>query len=132
MDIQTLQIADIELPPGMEKLRDVAYDLWWSWSPLATRLFAWIDPDHWRQYHNPVQLLINVEPHQWARLLGDPEFRKTYEGVIQAWEEYRARPAWFSNGESFGGPIAYFSMEFGVHESLGVYSGGLGVLSGDH
>ena len=57
--IPTLQVADIELPPEMERLRDLAYDLWWSWSPQATRLFTWIDPDHWRRYHNPVQLLIN-------------------------------------------------------------------------
>jgi starch phosphorylase len=133
MEIKTLQIADIELPPGMERLRDLAYDLFWSWSPLATRLFAWIDPDHWRLYHNPVQLLINVEPHQWARLLADPEFRRTYEAVIQAMDAYRARPHWFAPlEESFPGPIAYFSMEFGIHESLGMYSGGLGVLSGDH
>ena len=69
--IPTLQIADIELPEGMERLRDLAYDLWWSWSPLATRLFTWIDPDHWRRYHNPVELLINVEPHHWIRLLSD-------------------------------------------------------------
>ena len=79
MNIRTLQIADIELPSEMERLRDLAYDLWWSWSPQATRLFAWIDPDHWRRYHNPVQLLINVEPQQWARLLSDAEFRRTYE-----------------------------------------------------
>ena len=76
MQIRTIQIADIELPHEMERLRDLAYDLWWSWSPQATRLFAWIDPDHWRRYHNPVQLLINVEPQQWARLLADTEFRR--------------------------------------------------------
>jgi starch phosphorylase len=131
--IPTLQIADIELPREMERLRDLAYDLWWSWTPQATRLFAWIDPEHWRRYHNPVQLLINVEPHQWARLLGDPEFRHTYESVIAALDEYRARPRWFSQyAEPLRGPIAYFSMEFGLHESLGIYSGGLGVLAGDH
>jgi starch phosphorylase len=133
MEIRTLQIADIELPPGMERLRDLAYDLWWSWSPQATRLFAWIDPDHWRRYHNPVQLLINVEPHQWARLLGDLEFRRAYEAVVQALDAYRARARWFAqHAERLPGPVAYFSMEFGIHESLGVYSGGLGVLSGDH
>ena len=94
-DIATLQVADIELPPEMERLRDLAYDLWWSWSPQATRLFTWIDPDHWRRYHNPVQLLINVEPHHWYRLLGDPEFRRTYESVIHSLDAYRARPRWF-------------------------------------
>src|SRR5437762_6934668 len=131
--IATLQVADIELPPEMERLRDLAYDLWWSWSPQATRLFTWIDPDHWRRYHNPVQLLINVEPHHWNRLLADPEFRRTFDAVIHALDAYRARPRWFDEQVgSLPGPIAYFSMEFGIHESLGVYSGGLGVLSGDH
>ncbi len=133
MHIRTIHIADIELPKEMERLRDLAYDLWWSWSPQATRLFAWIDPDHWRRYHNPVQLLINVEPQQWARLLADSEFRRTYESVIQALDGYRAQPGWLSEQvNALGGPVAYFSMEFGIHESLGVYSGGLGVLSGDH
>ena len=133
MDIPTLHIADIELPPEMHHLRSLAYDLWWSWSTQATRLFAWIDPDHWRRYHNPVELLINVEPHQWARLLSDPEFRQTYEGVVLAHDAYRQRRRWFGERyPEFQGPIAYFSMEFGLHESLGVYSGGLGVLAGDH
>jgi starch phosphorylase len=133
MPPRTLQVADIELPPEMERLRDLAYDLWWSWSPQATRLFTWIDPDHWRRYHNPIQLLINVEPHHWSRLLADPEFRRTYEAVVQSLDAYRAQPRWFEQTVgTLKGPIAYFSMEFGLHESLGVYSGGLGVLSGDH
>jgi starch phosphorylase len=133
MQIRTLQVADIELPAGMERLRDLAYDLWWSWSPQATRLFAWIDPDHWKRYHNPVQLLINVEPHQWARLLSDPEFLKTYQAVIESLDAYRGKPRWFDQyAERMSGPVAYFSMEFGIHESLGIYSGGLGVLAGDH
>jgi starch phosphorylase len=133
MDIRTLQIADIELPPQMERLRDLAYDFWWSWSPQATRLFAWIDPEHWRRYHNPVQLLINVEPHQWARLLGDQEFVRAYEAAIAALDAYRGRPRWFAqSGHALTGPVAYFSMEFGIHESVGIYSGGLGVLAGDH
>ena len=131
--IPTLQIADIQLPEGMDRLRELAYDLWWSWSPLATRLFTWIDPDHWRRYHNPVELLINVEPHHWIRLLSDSEFRHAHEAVIHALDAYRARPRWYEQqGAPLPGPVAYFSMEFGLHESLGVYSGGLGVLAGDH
>ena len=90
----------------MERLRDLAYDLWWSWSPAATRLFTWIDPDHWRRYHNPVQLLINVEPHHWERLLADPEFRRAYDAVIQALDAYRSRARWFDQhaGSSSPGP----------------------------
>jgi starch phosphorylase len=133
LTIPTLQIADIELPPGMERLRELAYDLWWSWSPAATRLFTWIDPDHWRRYHNPVELLINVEPQHWHRLLSDPEFVQTYAAVIAALDQYRTSERWWArHQEALRGPVAYFSMEFGLHESLGVYSGGLGVLAGDH
>ena len=133
MNLRTLQIADIELPADVERLRDLAYDLWWSWSPAATRLFAWIDPEHWRRYHNPVQLLINVEPAHWMRLLSDPEFRRAFDLVIQDLDAYRSRPRWFEQAsQALPGAVAYFSMEFGIHESLGTYSGGLGVLSGDH
>jgi glycogen phosphorylase len=133
MNIPTLQVADIVLPPEVERLRDLAYDLWWSWTPAATRLFTWIDPDHWRRYHNPVQLLINVEPHHWDRLLADPEFRRAYDAVVNALDAYRSRKRWFDQaGHELSGPIGYFSMEFGINESLGVYSGGLGILAGDH
>ena len=133
MEIRTLAVADIELPPGMERLRELAYDLVWSWLPAAGRLFAWIDPEHWRRYHNPVELLINVEPQHWQQLLQDGEFRRAYEQAIQAFDAYHAKRRWFAErGLSLPGPVAYFSMEFGLHESLGVYSGGLGVLSGDH
>jgi starch phosphorylase len=133
VEIPTLHVADIELPPVLERLRDLAYDLWWSWSPAATRLFTWIDPDHWRRYHNPVELLINVEPRQWDRLLGDAEFRRAYEQVVADLDTYRARERWFTRrAEELRGPVAYFSTEYGLHACLGVYSGGLGVLSGDH
>jgi starch phosphorylase len=133
LTIPTLPIADIELPPGMERLRELAYDLWWSWSPAATRLFTWIDPDHWRRYHNPVELLINVEPQHWVRLLSDPEFVQTYHTVIAALDHYKSSERWWvQHQDALRGPVAYFSMEFGLHESLGVYSGGLGILAGDH
>src|SRR5215207_7213093 len=113
MHIQTLQIADIELPHDVERVRELAYDLWWSWSPQATRLFTWIDPDHWRRYHNPVQLLINVEPQHWQRLVADPEFRRTYDTVMESLDAYRARTRWFEQHKGeIAGPVAYFSMEF--------------------
>ena len=91
--IPTLQVADIELPARVERLRDLAYDLWWSWSPPATRLFTWIDPDHWRRYHNPVELLINVEPHQWQRLLSDPEFVRASNAATPDTDGMSRRPS---------------------------------------
>ncbi len=133
MDIRTLHIADMDLPPAVERLRDLAYDLSWSWSHEAIRLFAWIDSQHWRQYRNPVELLINVERRQWPQLLADPQFVHAYEDAIRRLDEGRARRRWFHDVAGRpAGPVAYFSMEFGIHESLGVYSGGLGVLAGDH
>jgi starch phosphorylase len=133
MNIRTLPTADIELPPSLERLRELAYDYWWSWSPIAQRLFARIDPPTWRRYHNPVQLLLNVEPQQWMRLLSDPEFVALYEDTVAALDAYHADGTWFeTNAPQIKGPVAYFSMEFGIHESLGIYSGGLGVLAGDH
>jgi starch phosphorylase len=110
-DIRTLPTADIELPPSLERLRDLAYDYWWSWSPVAGRLFSRIDPVAWRRYRNPVQLLINVEPQQWMRLLSDPEFERLYGETIASLDEYRAQPSWFEeNAPQIRGPVAYFSM----------------------
>lgn len=133
LPLSTLQIADIDLPPEVERLRDLAYDLWWSFNPKASRLFAWIDPEHWRRYHNPVELLINVDPHTWVALLKDPEFLEAYRQAIESLDASRSAHRFMDDAPGFlPGPVAYFSMEFGLHESLGMYSGGLGVLAGDH
>lgn len=133
LQIPTLQIADIDLPQEVERLRDLAYDLWWSFNPKASRLFAWIDPEHWRRYHNPVELLINVDPHKWVGLLKDNEFLEAYAHAIESLDASRgARKFMDDQPGLLPGPVAYFSMEFGLHESLGMYSGGLGVLAGDH
>ncbi len=133
LNVPTLQIADIDLPPEVERLRDLAYDLWWSFNPKASHLFAWIDPEHWRRYHNPVELLINVDPHKWVGLLKDHEFLEAYTQAIEALDASRsARRFMDDQPDLIPGPVAYFSMEFGLHESLGMYSGGLGVLAGDH
>ncbi len=133
LQVPTLQIADIDLPPEVERLRDLAYDLWWSFNPKASRLFAWIDPEHWRRYHNPVELLINVDPHKWVGLLKDTEFIEAYSQSIESLEASRNARRFMDDRPGFlPGPVAYFSMEFGLHESLGMYSGGLGVLAGDH
>ena len=133
LHVPTLQIADIDLPQEVLRLRELAYDLWWSFNPKASRLFGWIDPEHWRRYHNPVELLINVDPHKWIALLRDPEFLEAYRQAIDSLDASRgARKFMDEHSGLLPGPVAYFSMEFGLHESLGMYSGGLGVLAGDH
>ena len=135
-DIPTVPVADIEIPPELSRLADLAYNLWWTWTPRARRLFATIDPIRWRRYHNPVELLINVEPRRWGPLLLDPTFTREYNAVIDELDRYLAGVdrSWFRQAHAGygGGPVAYFSTEYGWHESLGIYSGGLGVLSGDH
>jgi starch phosphorylase len=129
-------LADIELPREVSRLRDLAYNLWWSWNPHARRMFSHINPALWAMYRNPVELLINIEPHHWESLLEDDVFVSMYRAVIREFDAYmKGGPTtWFSrNYPAYeGGPFVYFSTEFGFHESLRTYSGGLGILSGDH
>ena len=113
----------------------MAYNLWWTWSPEAHLLFHSIDPDRWVHYRNPIELLVDLEPERWHRVQSNPAFIRDYRGLIERFDSYVApeEPTWFqktypANG---AGPIAYFSTEFGWHECLQIYSGGLGVLSGD-
>ena len=131
-----LQVAEIELPRELEKLYDLAYNLWWTWSRPARQLFAEIDPATWALYRNPVQLLIGLDERHRETLRASETFLARAAAVISAFERYMAGAvsAWFPRRfpDYPGGPVAYFSMEYGVHDSLAVYSGGLGVLSGDH
>ncbi len=133
--IPRLHIADIDLPREVAKLYDLAYNLWWSWSPRARALFNQIDSRAWALYRNPVQLLINFDRTHWQSRLEDDSFVAAYRQVTQAFERYTAEPAetWFARRfPEARGTIAYFCMEFGLHQSLRLYSGGLGVLAGDH
>jgi starch phosphorylase len=99
-------------------------------------MFSHINPALWAMYRNPVELLINIEPHHWESLLEDDIFLSLYRNVVHEFDAYMKEGAltWFTkNYPAYeGGPFVYFSTEFGFHESLRTYSGGLGVLSGDH
>jgi starch phosphorylase len=134
--IRTRPTARIEIPLQFSRLRDMAYNLWWTWSPRAHKLFYSIDPDRWVHYRNPIELLVDLDPERWHRLQGDPAFIRAYRHVIERFDSYVApeEPTWFERHHSRydAGPVAYFSTEFGWHECLQIYSGGLGVLSGDH
>ena len=135
VEVPYVPVGDIELPPEFGKLYELAYNLWWAWTPHAQELFALIDGVAWRMYRNPVQLLINVEPGRWQQLLDDEVFTSAYASVIQAFEQYRNGAAtWYSrqHPDYSGAPVAYLSMEYGLHSCLPFYAGGLGVLSGDH
>jgi len=114
----------------LRDLHELAYNLWWSWDSEATALWAEIDPLRWeRDRHNPITLLRDVEPERWAELAGDQDFVSRVAGVTERFRAYLAAPTWCPEDVP---KVAYYSMEFGLHESLRLYSGGLGVLAGDH
>jgi starch phosphorylase len=126
--------APFHLPPKLEGLRRLAYNVWWSWHPRARILFSRIDAGAWARYRNPIPVLSG--PVAWEQLLDNPAFMAEYESILREFDHYMSNGTdhWFARryGERLDGPIAYFCAEYGFHESLGIYSGGLGVLAGDH
>ena len=132
--IGTLPPATLRIPAQLEGLQRLAYNLYWSWHPRVRALFSRIDRDTWRRTRNPVPVL--QVPRDWSELLDDPDFMVEYRTLLSAFDRYMANGSnhWFSrhHGNELSGPIAYFCAEFGLHESLSIYSGGLGVLAGDH
>ena len=134
-EIQTRPLARIEVPVQFSRLRDIAYNLWWSWSPQAQALFDMIDHTHWLHYRSPIEVLIDLEPERWYVLQNDTEFVRAYRALVAEFDAYMVpeQSTWFQRQfPDTPGPVAYFSTEFGWHESLQSYSGGLGILSGDH
>ena len=121
---------------GLSRLSELAFNLWWSWKPEARQLFETIDPTLWRlSHHNPVKLLQDVKPDRLTNLTNDPAFVRQYSAVLKAYEQYMSRDGtWFSRQYPQWNDltIAYFSAEFGLHNSVPIYSGGLGILAGDH
>jgi len=123
------------LPLPLENLRAIAHNIWWAWEPLARELFVRIDPDLWEEVHgNPIELLSRVGQARLDELAADDAFIATLEATHAQFLRYMSREGWFTKRfpEAASGRIAYFSMEYGLHQSLPIYSGGLGVLAGDH
>jgi glycogen phosphorylase len=123
------------MPARISRLPELALDLWWTWNPAAREVFRRLDYTLWRQTaHNPVLMLRNVPPDSLAHAPNDPDFLRVYDAAIDALD--RARTArdtwWLRHFPGNPGPIAYFSAEFALHQSLAIYAGGLGVLAGDH
>lgn len=119
------------------KLVSLAGNLWWSWHPEVVTLFRDLDPVRWRQLdHNPIALLSEMTPEQVAERAGQMAMYTRINQAYRRMKEYLAdtRSTWGAReaGVLASKPVAYFSAEFGIHESVPVYSGGLGVLSGDH
>ncbi|MGH3634054.1 MAG: alpha-glucan family phosphorylase, partial [Mycobacterium sp.] len=125
------------LPDRLAALEQLSTNLRWCWENSTRDLFAAIDPALWEQCgHDPVALLGAVSPARLDELAGDPGFVGRLDGLAADLTDYLTRPLWYQQQQSEGAAmpsgIAYFSMEFGVAEVLPNYSGGLGILAGDH
>ncbi len=123
------------LTDELAALQRIAYNLWWCWEPDAIDLFRRMDTDLWQSTrHNPVEMLGILQQTTLEALKSDEGFMAHLKMVDEKLSEYLAEKTWFqknANGNSKM-KVAYFSMEFGLHESLPIYSGGLGILAGDH
>lgn len=119
-----------------EKCQALARNLWWSWHPEVTNLFRELDPIRWRQLdHNPIALLQELTPDRLeARAAEMVLYSRIHHAYRQLKEYMTEQQTWGNTHAGVLGamPVAYFSAEFGIHESVPIYSGGLGVLSGDH
>ncbi len=127
---------NFSLPRRINRLADLAFNLWWTWNPEAINLFARIDKTLWdKVHHNPVAFLHQGERARLNAVTNDRYFLDHYDRVIHSFDTYmKGEDTWFGkqHPELTNKLAAYFSFEFGLHESLPVYAGGLGVLSGDH
>jgi len=125
-----------KLPERINRLEELANNLWWSWHPQARDLFRALDYPLWRLGgHNPVRQLREISTDKLAAAATDPIFLNLYDTVISAFDAEISDKdsSWFATKypDTLDGPIAYFSMEFAIHNSLPIYAGGLGVLAGD-
>lgn len=124
------------LPRRISRLSQLAYNLWWVWNPEAQQLFRQIKHRLWDEVdHNPVAFLKQVERSLLNAAANDPYYLESYDRVMKKFDAYmNAEDAWFKQEYPTlaDKQIAYFSFEFGLHESLPVYAGGLGILAGDH
>ncbi|MEA3376947.1 MAG: alpha-glucan family phosphorylase [Chloroflexota bacterium] len=125
-----------KLPHRIARLEELAYNFWWSWHREARDLFKMLDYTLWRTTsHNPVQMLLEVTPERLTKVAADPLFLRRYDAVTIALDaDLKNGHLWFpaKYPDLTNRPVAYFSAEFGLHRSLPIYSGGLGVLAGDH
>ena len=127
-----------KLPAELEPLRTMVFNLWWTWEPQARALFRHLDHELWHATnHNPLRMLQLCRQARLVEVAQDDDFLREMRAVYEKFGAYLERP------DTYGklpqglpvlrtAPMAYFSAEFGFHESVPNYSGGLGILSGDH
>ncbi len=123
------------MPKRLQPLREIACNLWWTWTHEARELLVAVDPEAWKATrHNPIAMLGSVSQERLRELERDEDFLARLDRVKKALDAYMSKKTWYDQKVAKGRRtrIAYFSAEFGIHECLPIYSGGLGVLAGDH
>jgi starch phosphorylase len=121
------------LPEALAPLEELAMNLRWAWDDRTRDLFRWVDPDAWdATHHDPVSMLATTSPARLAELAEDQAFLRFQASVHEDLTRYLEEPRWFQDRGSALRKVAYFSPEFGITEALPQYSGGLGILAGDH
>lgn len=134
MNIRTFTVLP-QTPPELQPLMDIAYNMWYAWNWESTQLFYRLDADLWEETNqNPVLFLSMVDSDKLAEAAKDDRFIGDVHAIHERLKNYMKGSSWHNRkyGEKDKTKIAYFCLEYGIHESLPVYSGGLGVLAGDH
>ena len=123
-----------QLPPELKELADLALDLRWTGSDLAGRIWRHLDEDAWERTRNPYMILLNAPQEKIDAAAKDERLRHELGNWLVKRKTYQDSPGWFGHNHSASPlkAVAYFSMEFGLSEALPIYSGGLGILAGDH
>jgi starch phosphorylase len=132
--IRTFQVFP-DVPKELQPLLEMANNFWWVWQPDAVELFRRLDRELWEDiYHNPIKLLGQIEQKKLMDAAKDVGYLAHMNRCYAAFRKHLEQPGWYkeTHADQQKLLVAYFSAEFGLHESLPIYSGGLGVLAGDH
>jgi len=125
----------LKIPERIGRLKELSSNLWWSWHPEGRVIFRTLDYPLWRlSGHNPIQILYDISKDKLEAAANDATFVALYDKAVAAFDaDTKDGHSWYKNNyaNAFSGPVAYFSMEFALHNSLPIYAGGLGVLAGD-
>lgn len=134
MKIKYTYIVSAKIPENLSNLREIAYNYWWSWDRDCKDLFIKIDGNLWNKvHHNPILLLNEVDTYRLVELSNDPQYVSFVNSVYSRLQNYLTTNLYFQKKfPEVKDSIVYFSTEYGIHESFPNYSGGLGILSGDH
>lgn len=127
---------NVEILTSYQKCAELTRNLWWSWNPDVVEIFSLIAPTRWNELgHNPIALLKEYTPEEFEQRVMELTLTTRIDVAFRRYKKYVSqRPLWARQNAGVLGsrPVAYFSLEFGLHESVPIYSGGLGVLAGDH